>query len=158
MDAHDMSFTLDTFARKSGLYIRQPFYITGEFRCNPGWGDTLYSDSSMLYCEECADMLLTLAFPFLSQDAEYYVESCSGAEEDTPSACEVCGCVLEYMLTGAGVSYEMDHYRENPPQAPLSPDDAFAIASVLAAAAYDPEVIALGEAAVALIHTAKEGT
>ncbi len=112
------------------------------------WVSGVDAEAGIYYCPDCAKKA---ADSYKNADFE---SGMGGEESDGCAHCDTCGCLLSYSLTDYGVMEELDHFKENPPIAPLSQEEAYHIARMVAGAGDDnAEAIAIGEAAVAKITT-----
>lgn len=112
------------------------------------WFETDDGDWDMNdYCEECCRKEMAKhPGAHMSGDGGCWPES------DSCRHCETCGKLLGYTLTNYGVRAEIEHFTMHPPEAPLSKEEAFHIARMLAGAADgDETAISIARSAVALI-------
>lgn len=111
----------------------------------PHWLGGENVDQGPSYCRACADAKVAAG------EAEY-VDGGWQQDDDNCCHCEVCQRLLEYNLTEYGFATELEHYRSNPPAAPLDPEDAFHIAKVLECDPENAEAVAIAVAAALLIE------
>lgn len=111
--AEDIQAVLDAVAAIDPPY---PHWIEG----NPDAEIECYD-----YCLSCAEKKAS------TLDGARVVGYGCASERDGCCHCATCGCILDYMLTKHGVLEELSHFERNPPQAPLSADEAFHIARMV---------------------------
>ena len=92
----------------------------------------IYADPSMHFCRECGSSLeqLMQAAGLEGDGRCPDLQPDSWPESDGPRNCDVCGALLEFILTDFGAKEEARHFTENPPGIPLSPDDAYHLARI----------------------------
>jgi hypothetical protein len=162
MDASELAFALESYARESGFEPQQAYYITGDFNLKDAEGASVYSDPGHLWCECCADKLLKRAKAILPEekweDHEVWATEPSG--EDTCPHCMDCGETLDGTVSDYCVQEELAHYMDNPidPEDEVNPRMAVELAQVISAA-YGEAVegaLALGRSAIVAIARARE--
>ena len=109
-------------------------------------------------CGDCADAVTALIHR-LGEDEIDRVD-CGGGpfESDTTRGCHWCGALIEYSLTDSGAAQEMDHFDQYPPDAPIAPGEAYALAQVLDNGSAAPDFVAKVETWLAAHDAAAEET
>lgn len=95
------------------------------------------ADAGPSYCQPCAEKAVAAG------KGEFVDGGFPGGEDDNCQHCDTCGCLLDYTLNDHGVSVELDHFAEHPPEAPISKELAYHVARVLDSATDNPEAIQL---------------
>jgi hypothetical protein len=98
-------------------------------------------ESSDTFCYDCAQKELA-KYPDALLGGGY------GGEEDRCLHCEMCGALLEYILTNHGADSEIVHFRTVRFRSPLSREEAYHVARMLAGAEDDPEAIQIAARAI----------
>ena len=160
MDGFDIARPLEAFAERSGFVAPQAYYIVGEFSLqNADGSSAAYSDEAHLWCRDCADKLLAKAHALMpsAERENHFVCATDPTGEDTCPHCRGCGETLEGSVSEACVGEEVAHYDDNPicDGDMVNPRQAVEIAMILYAAPNDPDVIAIGRAALAAIARAE---
>ena len=124
-NALDMLMTLDAYAAVPDA----PYWLE---RSNK---------SSETFCYGCAQKELA-KYPDALLGGGY------GGEEDGCLHCETCGALLDYTLTNYGADSEIVHFRTVRFRSPLSREEAYHVARMLAGAEDDPEAIRIAARAV----------
>lgn len=155
MDAHQMAAELEAFAARTGFVAPPAYYIVGTFNLKAEDGSSVYSDEAHLWCRGCADALLSKAKAILpdNEQDDHFVCYTDAYGEDTCPHCMACGETLEGTVSETCVGNEVYHYAENPigPDDTINPRQAIEISMILIAAPNNPDVIAIGTAALAAI-------
>lgn len=99
------------------------------------------NESSETYCYDCAQKELA-KYPDALLGGGY------GGENDGCLHCETCGALLDYTLTNYGTNSEIVHFRTVRFRAPLSREEAYHVARMLAGAQSDPEAIRIAARAI----------
>lgn len=107
----------------------------------PYWLSGGGTEATYTYCLPCAKAVAK-AHPGAEIDGGW------SGESDSCVHCEKCGCLLEYTLTDNGAAYEIEHFSSIRFRRPLTRDDAYHIARMLAAAPDDPDAIKIGKRAM----------
>lgn len=132
----------------------------------PQWW--LTSDAGPSYCGECVDIArgrefelgrpLTPTYHRNTSLERAFAEGIDGgfqtSGDDSPRACDICRCTLDYTLTEHGVAEELAYYAENPGFAEVGPEDTFAILQICLDLTYggaDPDQV---EAAIVMVEAA----
>lgn len=75
------------------------------------------------YCGDCIDAAVTAriaeGFPDAIRDGGW------SGEQDSPPYCEACGAKIDYTQTDHCTDEEIAHFNANPPDADISPEDAY---------------------------------
>lgn len=113
---------------------------------DPGHQFWLTSDCSDSYCYDCVDIArgkeFELGRPLARYDAwashtpyeQRFYEGIDGgfqtSGDDSPRACAICRCTLDYTLTDYGGKEELAYYAENPGFLTVGPEDSYAISQI----------------------------
>lgn len=157
---YTLAYQLEAYARSKGFQPSDPYYIAGEIRAKASDGRSLYSDEAHLWCEECAEALLSYARPLMPEDEreEHFVCAVdSSGGEDSPAQCSECGKQLRYWPTNCCIGNELDFYDNdwNDHAEWFDPGDAWNISRVLWGAEgteHEGASIDLARRALAVIH------
>ena len=89
-------------------------------------------DPSFHFCRECGSSLRQLMLAAgLERDGERPdLQPDSWPESDGSRVCDVCGALLEYILTDFGAEQEAEHFTGHPPEVPLSREHAYELARI----------------------------
>lgn len=141
-EVHDLIIALEPLARSAE--VRNAYWIStpdGEYLSNNG----------NEWCRTCGlYMVRHLKRQDRKRRDDYLLDGGWTSEHDTPPACAHCGVRLKAHLTIHGAAYELDHFRESPPQ-PGCPDDAYSFVEILYAVEYVSEEDAeIAEEAISL--------
>lgn len=124
------------------------------------------SNNGNEWCRECGTAKVKhLRKHDKKRASDYILDGGWVCEHDTPPACAHCGVSLRANLTVHGGLYELDYFRDNPPD-PGNIDDAYQISEMLAAFQYTEsrydtlaaEAIQIGRRLVAAIRAREGGT
>lgn len=155
MDALTIADHLASFAIEEGWSPPERVYIRGVIRCTTAEGDHLYSDEAMDWCEPCAKHLVRQfldSFVGPLEDPPEVELADPSCPNDTSAACDGCGETLDHCLSDVGVAEEVRHYIEHPIAGGIvNRRQAFELSCLIVSAPDDPEVLAIGLAALAAI-------
>lgn len=97
------------------------------------------SDNGNEWCYDCGSAKVrNLRKHDRKRADEYILDGGWVSEHDTPPMCAHCGVKLRASLLFYGGTYELDHFRENPPE-PGNVDHAYEVSEMLSALQYTKE-------------------
>lgn len=114
----------------------------------PHWFDCVGFEPSYSYCRSCAYEIAAQAD--VRDDDGPINFGCAG-ESDGCMHCELCGVVLDYILTDYGASCEIEHFSTARFRTPLGREEAYHIARMIGALGDDTEAVRIAERAVKAI-------
>lgn len=152
---YDLARDLERFASRNGFTAPPAYYIVGYFSLKDADGNSVYSDEAHLWCESCGEALMNKAKALLPQEEADDLMLCptDADGEDTCPHCMECGETLAGSVSSYCVGEEVQHYQDNPIaiDATINPRQAVEIAMICYSAPDDPEVLAIGNAALGAI-------
>ena len=114
----------------------------------PHWLSGGGADEGISYCIKCAKE---------NAAEDVLVDGGWVQESDSCCHCEVCGTLLDYSLTDAGVGSELEHFSVNGIKTPSDPETAYHLSRLLEHHIETPGVLVLVPIVTASILAAQQG-
>ena len=111
-------------------YAAQGVWIDGTWTVGDG-AHPDYTEPALSWCTRCAQEMCTRICA--SHGESPGLNTLDPDPGDGPKLCEGCTKVIEYTLNETGHGQELMHFRCNPPDSGIGPDDAYALARILEA-------------------------